>query len=225
MTQGPKSVAGRPARPLRSDAARNRELLLKAAREIFARRGLDVTLDEIARHAGVGVGTMYRRFPNKEALVEALFEDQLDRMVNLATEAIDQVDTWEGFVAMFQALTAQMAADRGLREVLLHNTYGHDRLGRVRERFVPAMDAIVRCAQEAGVLRPDMAPTDLPMIEAMLGGVEIFAQRVRPDLYQRYLALILDGLRARPGLSPLPAPALSIAEFDALTDAPPPTWP
>lgn len=207
----------RSGRPLRADAVRNRELLLRTAREVFSKRGLDATLDEIARQAGVGIGTVYRRFPSKEALIEALFEDQLDRMFALATTYLERVDTWDGFVSVMQAFTAEMAADRGLREVLLANTFGRDHLARARERFVPAMDAIVHRAQAAGVLRADIRPTDVPMIEAMLGGVEVFAQRVRPDLYQRYLTIILDGLRARPGLTPLPQPALTTTEFDKIT--------
>ncbi|WP_045742708.1 TetR/AcrR family transcriptional regulator [Actinoplanes rectilineatus] len=205
-----------PPRPLRADAARNRELLLRAAREMFAQRGLDVTLDEIARHAGVGVGTVYRRFANKEELVEALFDDQLDRMIALAEESLARADTWDGFAEMFRRFSALMAADHGLREVLLHNTYGHDRVARIRERFVPAMDAVVRRAQQAGVLRPDVEPTDLPIIETMLGGVEAFAQPVRPELYRRYLTIILDGMRARPGLTALPVAALTAEQFDEL---------
>ncbi|GAA1611853.1 TetR/AcrR family transcriptional regulator [Actinoplanes couchii] len=209
-------------RPLRADAARNRELLLQAAREVFARRGLDVTLDEIARHAGVGVGTAYRRFANKEALVEALFEDQLDRMVHFATSSLHRVDTWDGFVGMVTAFSEQMAADRGLREVVFRNYGRDDRMAQIRERFVPAMEAVVRRAQDAGVLRPDAAPTDLPIIEMMLGVVDVFAEPVRSGLYPRYLTLILDGLRARPGLTPLPVPALTHDEFDRLTLIPPP---
>lgn len=210
------------SRPLRADAARNRELLLLSARELFARRGLDVTLDEIARNAGVGVGTAYRRFANKDALIEALFEDQLDRMVRLATESLDKVGTWDGFVEAIGSFTAQMAADRGLRDVVFRNYGRGDRIAKLRERFVPTMEAVVRRAQEAGVLRADAAPTDLPIIEIMIGVVDVFAEPVRAGLYPRYLTLILDGLRARPGLTPLPVPALTNDEFDRLTLIPPP---
>ncbi|HWS37681.1 MAG TPA: helix-turn-helix domain-containing protein [Actinoplanes sp.] len=210
------------SRPLRADAARNRELLLLSARELFAKRGLDVTLDEIARNAGVGVGTAYRRFANKDALIEALFEDQLDRMVRLATESLDKVGTWDGFVEAIGSFTAQMVADRGLRDVVFRNYGRGDRIAKLRERFVPTMEAVVRRAQEAGVLRADAAPTDLPIIEIMIGVVDVFAEPVRAGLYPRYLTLILDGLRARPGLTPLPVPALTNDEFDRLTLIPPP---
>lgn len=210
------------SRPLRADAARNRELLLRSARELFARRGLDVTLDEIARNAGVGVGTAYRRFANKDELIGALFEDQLDRMVRLATASLDTVVTWDGFVEAIASFTAQMAADRGLRDVVFRNYSRGDRIAKVRERFVPTMEAVVRRAQEAGVLRADAAATDLPIIEIMMGVVEVYAEPVRADLYPRYLTLILDGLRERPGLTPLPVPALTSEEFDRLTLNPPP---
>ena len=85
-------------RKLRADAARNRQRVLAAAAEVFAERGLDVSLDEVAHAAGVGVGTLYRRFPNKEALVDALFEDKVENMVVLAHEAEALDDPWEGFV-------------------------------------------------------------------------------------------------------------------------------
>src|ERR1043166_6338645 len=88
------------SRPLRVDAARNRERILAAASEVFADRGLDVSLDDIARHAGVGVGTVYRRFPTKEALIEALFDSHLAQLEALAENAVSYADSWDGLVAL-----------------------------------------------------------------------------------------------------------------------------
>lgn len=207
---------GTPQRPLRKDAARNRERLLEASRAVFARRGLGATLDDIARHAGVGVGTMYRRFPNKEALVEALFEDHLERMVRIAADALEHEDPWEGLAGTLVRFSEEMVADRGLQQVALSGAYGRHRLARIREQFVPAIEALVVRAQEAGALRPDVHGTDLPLIQHMVGAAALYAHPVRPEIYKRYLMLILDGLRVRPGLTSLPEPALSQAELESL---------
>src|SRR3954452_17176057 len=120
------NVAGAPPsepspsqRPLRRDAERNRQRILHAAAAAFAEGGLGVTMDEIARRAGVGVGTVYRRFPDKELLIEALFEQRLDELVELAKDALALEDAWEGLVRFFETFIAVQAADRGLKEVVL----------------------------------------------------------------------------------------------------------
>lgn len=111
-------------RKLRADAARNRQRVLTAAAEVFAKRGLDVSLDEVAHAAGVGVGTVYRRFPNKEALVDALFEDKIENMVVLAREAKAFEDPWEGFVHFIEHALEWQMRNRGLRDVLLRSEFG-----------------------------------------------------------------------------------------------------
>src|ERR1041385_4532422 len=107
------------SRPLRAAAVRNRERILAAAADVFADRGLDVSLDDVARHAGVGVGTVYRRFPGKEALAEALFHDRLDGLVALAGHALARPDAWEGLVWFLEQAGALLATDRGMRQVLM----------------------------------------------------------------------------------------------------------
>src|SRR5215207_8155029 len=108
-----------PERPLRRDAERNRLRILAAAREAFAEEGLCVTLDEIARRAGVGVGTVYRRFPDKESLVDALFEHRMEEFVALAEECLRAEDPWEGLTCFLEQATEQHACDRGFKEVAL----------------------------------------------------------------------------------------------------------
>src|SRR5881398_821309 len=115
-------------RPLRRDAERNRQRILQAAREVFAERGLGVTLDEIARWAGVGVGTVYRRFADKESLIDALFEDGIGEVVALAEDALDYEDSWAGFVHWFEGFVAMQAQDRGLKEVLLSSRGSQQRI-------------------------------------------------------------------------------------------------
>src|ERR1700737_4909484 len=111
------SGAGEMGRPLRRDAQRNRELLVAAAREVFAQRGVDVALDEIARRAGVSIGTLYNRFPTRAALVEAVFVDRLEAVVALGEEALLMADPWEGFVHCLQGICELQAADRGYNDV------------------------------------------------------------------------------------------------------------
>ena len=115
-------------RPLRRDAERNRQLILRAAAEVFTSRGLQASLDDVAQHAGVGVGTVYRRFPDKEALVEALFEERIQAVVALAEKALAEPDSWAGLVSFLESACTELATDHGLREILMFATYGRDRV-------------------------------------------------------------------------------------------------
>jgi len=203
-----------PGRALRADAARNRERILVAAGEVFAERGLDATLDDIAHHAGLGVGTVYRRFPGKEELVEALFVQALDRMVALAEEAADMEDPWESLVWFLERATEMQSEDLGLRDVALHGGYGRDKVAAARDRIIPAVSRLVERAQESGRLRSDFVPTDVPIIELMVSSVADYTSSMSPDLWRRYLSIVLDGLAAeRTGTRPLsPGPSHEVIE-------------
>src|SRR3954463_12994607 len=111
------STSSPPERPLRRDAERNRQRILEVARDAFAEEGLSVTLDEIARRAGVGVGTVYRRFPDKEQLIDALFEDQIAQFVALPDGCLCDVDPWDGLVRFLEQACHVHSRDRGLKEV------------------------------------------------------------------------------------------------------------
>jgi AcrR family transcriptional regulator len=214
---GPRTVDGQ--RPLRADANRNRERILAAAAEVFAARGLEVTLDEIAAHAGLGVGTVYRRFPNREALVEALFQDRLAGVAALAAGALEEPDSWAGLTRLLQDLAGVVAADQGLFEALICRPEGSGRV-EVRERMLPVISEVFDRAVADGHLRPDIAATDFPMLLRMIATVAEYTRDVRPELWRRYLALLLDGLRAsRDASAPLPEPALDPDEIDRAKDA------
>src|SRR5919107_4085250 len=114
-------------RPLRADADRNRARILAAAAEVFADRGLDVSLDDIAAHAGVGVGTVYRRFPDKDALIDALFEEKIDRAVALADQALEIEDPWEGFTTFMRGMCRMQAGGPGFKDPLLGSDRGRER--------------------------------------------------------------------------------------------------
>ena len=211
---GPVECA-RPARPLRRDAERNRQRILKAASEVFTEQGLDVSLDEVARHAGVGVGTVYRRFRTKEELVEALFVNRIEEVAALAEEATRAADPWSGLACFMEQAATILAEDTGLRQMLMFATYGGDRVRYARQRNAPLVTKLVERAQAAGQLRSDLRPTDIPFIVFVLTDAAQFARRVNPDIWRRYLTLILDGLRpGREGVSPLPVPALRPDEFE-----------
>jgi AcrR family transcriptional regulator len=197
-------------RPLRRDAERNRQRILVAAHEAFAEDGLSVTLDEIARRAGVGVGTVYRRFPDKEQLIDALFEDQMGEFVALAEECLTDEQPWDGLVRFLEQACASHACDRGFKEVALSGSHGLERVARARQLMFPVVTRLVERAQSDGSLRADLAPTDLPLLQVMLGTLSECTRDVEPEVWRRYLTLVLDGLRAtRDGPTPLVHPALT----------------
>ena len=202
-------------RPLRRDAERNRQRILEAAAEVFTERGLDVSLDEVARHAGVGVGTVYRRFRTKEDLVEALFMDRVEEVATLAEAAAEAADPWSGLVSFMEQMTAMLAGNLGLRQMLMFATYGRDRVRYARQRNAPPVTRLVERAQAAGQLRSDLEQTDIPFIVFVLTEVAQVAREVSPEIWRRYLALVLDGLRPeREGVAPLPVPALRPEELE-----------
>jgi AcrR family transcriptional regulator len=199
--------------PLRADAERNRQRLLAAAKELFATRGLHVTLDDIARQAGVGTGTAYRRFPNKDALIEALMADRIAEIGAIAEEQLHEPDPWRALAGFFEQALALQAADRGLKDVLWSSGHGREQVVHARRAIAGPVTKLVRRALEAGVVRPDMATSDVPLINFMLNSIIDFARDVEPELYRRYLAIILDGLRPRDDVATLPVEALSIRAF------------
>jgi AcrR family transcriptional regulator len=182
-------------RPLRRDAERNRQRILAAAAQVLSERGLDATLDEVARAAGVGVGTVYRRFPDKEALVDELFRDRVDALVATAEQALAEPDPWQALVSFLESAIELMAGNAGLRQLLMFSTYGKQRVAYARSRMQPVVSKLVERAQVSGDLRPDFAAPDVKMIVFMLTSVAEYAAASRPELWRRYLALLIDGLR------------------------------
>ncbi|MFI5908945.1 TetR/AcrR family transcriptional regulator [Dactylosporangium sp. NPDC051541] len=198
------------ARSLRRDAEANRQRLLDAASELFAERGLDVTLNDIAHHAGVGVGTAYRRFPNKEAVIDAVFEQRLEAVEAAAHEALQVPDAWQGLAQYLQRTLRLQLADRGLDQILNDRTLGDVRINDVRVRIAPLVVALVDRAKEHGAVRRDFAPTDVAFIQTAMSAVMERTRDLAPTLYERYLTMMLDGVRGdRPDPTPLPAHALN----------------
>ena len=204
-------------RPLRKDAERNRQLILAAARELFAERGLDVSMDEIARCARVGVGTVYRRFPDKAVLIDALFEDRLETLVQIAEQSLERDDPWEAVAWFMERYVSVQVEDRGLRELLLSSPPGENRVERARNRIKPVADELLRRAQERGDLRPDVVGTDLALLQFMLAALVDYTGEVDALVWRRFLAIVLDGLAAsRDAPSPLPRAPLDDDAFDTV---------
>jgi AcrR family transcriptional regulator len=205
------------SRLLRADAERNRQRILEAAAEVFTERGFEATLDDVARRAGVGVGTVYRRFPSKACLADALFTDRVDALADLAEKAKEQPDAWAALVTFLEHAAETLSGDRGLQQILMYAAvHGHedDRVSYARDRMRPAVGSLVKRAQAAGQVRADLAATDIPLIEFMLAALADYTHHVRAEVWRRYLALILDALcPARSGAATLPEPALSPDEM------------
>lgn len=199
-------------RPLRADAERNRRRILDAAAGLFAERGLDVSMEEIASTAGVGVGTLYRRFPDRGALIDALFLEKIETLVGIAQAGLAVEDPWEGFAMFFRAACRNQAVDRGLREAML--SAGGDRLATGRDRIRPVAQQLIGRAQAAGVLRADVSAFDIPMLHFSIGHAASTTRAAAPDYYERLVAIALDGLRSRPdGSTPMTAAPLTPDEF------------
>jgi AcrR family transcriptional regulator len=211
---------GSSERPLRRDAERNRQRILAAAAELFTERGLDATLDDVARAAGVGIGTVYRRFPDKETLVSELFRDRIDALVTVAEQACTVPDPWQGFVAYLEFIATALAGDLGLRQLMMFGTYDRDQVCYARDRMRPVITRLVERAQAAGELRADFSAPDLKMIAYMLASIAEYAATVTPEIWRRYLTMLIDGLRpARDDVTELPVPAPSVADLAQLMTA------
>jgi AcrR family transcriptional regulator len=215
---GVAAVSGTDRPVLRRDAEANRRRIIAAAHEVFQERGLAATLNDVAAHAGVGVGTVYRRFANKEELVDALFDDMIDTVVALAQEAVADPDAWHGLTTSLEKVCEVQAFDRGLREVMLGTGRGPRRQALVRERIAPTVDLMIARAKEQGMLRADVDGVDFPMIQLMVAAVSDHTGR--PDLWRRYLRLLLDGMRARPDMTLLPGLTAGDGDLmDAVSEA------
>ena len=208
---------------LRRDAERNRRRIIEAARELCATRGLEATLNEVAHHANLGVGTVYRRFPTKEALFEAIFEDGVDQLVALAETALEAENSWDGFAWFVQQMTELTATDRGLREVAFSRACCGGRVDAGRTRLEPVVTKLVERAQRDSYLRPEIRSTDVPLLGLMAGAVSEYSDGLSADLWRRYVAILLQGMRCQPGLDRLPVDALTSDELQAAMYAWPPT--
>jgi AcrR family transcriptional regulator len=154
------------AQPLRADAQRNRDAVLAAAREVFAREGLDAPLNEIARRAGVGQGTLYRRFPTREVLIEAIADDYLAQLREIAARTGGGP---EGFTVLFEDALRLQSENQGLIDLLASHPLPEQILRRRRDTFLSIFEAPLLAAQAAGIVRGDLQTDDVRLLLRMVG--------------------------------------------------------
>jgi len=192
------SLATEPPKRLRADALRNREKVLDAARAAFAEHGSDAQMEDVARRAGVGVGTVYRHFPTKQALAEALVEERFARIVAYAHELLEEPDPWRAIVRSFEFCATTQEQDRGVADVLarLAGTGATTRPpDRHREQLLALTGRMLDRARAAGAIRSDLRAADMPPLYCGLASV---VQAGVAD-WRRYLDLLLAGLRPASG--------------------------
>lgn len=189
-------------RPLRADARRNREAILKAARHVFGREGGEAQMDAIARRAKLGVGTLYRHFPTKEALFTALARDHFERVTQLAREALEIEDPWESFETMLLGPARLIATDRALAELISTSPDSLSEAGSEQTELYEIGAAVMRRGQDAGVIRPDAQPGDIRLI--MRGACSTASCGSDMPDAERYIRIALDGFRTCAASQPLP---------------------
>jgi AcrR family transcriptional regulator len=195
------TIAEVTTKPLRADARRNREKVLEAAREAFAAHGAEAQIDDVARRACVGVGTVYRHFPTKEALLNALVEVTFESIAARSRPLLELDDPWEAFATMLRDAAASLAGDRALTEAMTLRAPSAECPGQVELAGIAA--ELMRRAQEAGRMRPDVMVEDIPMLMCGLGSATSRPHPC-PNSWRRHLGVLLDGLRAEAATDALP---------------------
>ncbi|HVX23431.1 MAG TPA: TetR/AcrR family transcriptional regulator [Acidimicrobiales bacterium] len=194
-------------RPLRRDAALNRERVLAAAGQVFDTQGLDASVADVARVAGVGMGTLYRRFPTKEALIEALVEDMLEAAIRMAREAAAEPGG-TGLEHFLRAHAAYLAEHPGCLPKLW--TVDHELVRTVRQLIAQ----LLADAKRHGQVREDLASTDVTMVTWSIRGVLEATRDVAPNAWRRHLDLLIAGMR--PGTGPLAHRPVAQATMDQI---------
>ncbi|MFG2794230.1 TetR/AcrR family transcriptional regulator [Streptomyces sp. NPDC048419] len=213
---------GPAGRPLRSDAERNRERIIAAARTVFARDGLDASMASVAREAGVGIATLLRRFPAKPDLVAAVFADRMDAYAEAAATALDNPDPWDGFTGYIETACAMQAADYGFADVLTTTFPTAKALEQRRNEAYEAMLELIHRAKATGRLREDFDPSDLVLIHMANAGVVNATGDAAPDAWRRIVALLIQSCQT-PARGPLPPSPEHEALYKAMLRAGPQT--
>jgi AcrR family transcriptional regulator len=179
----------------RRDARRNHVQLVAAARELFAIAGVDASVEEISKRAGVGIGTLYRHFATKEELIDAVLEDAFHEYAELADAALAHADAWVGFCGFLEAALELHAGNRGLKDVAASGAHGLERVAAIRRRLQPLLGRLVVRAQEGGGLRADFTAQDVSLLLWGGHGVIEHGAGSAPEIWRRYLDFVLAGVR------------------------------
>jgi AcrR family transcriptional regulator len=190
-------------RPLRADARRNRERVVVAAGVVFAEQGSDAQMDDVAKRAGVGVGTVYRHFPTKEALIEALAMDRFEKILAVGREALLNPDPWAAFEGALWAGAELTAADRSFTEIVGELSGPMPLPEPLQSAINDTYGELMRRAQASGDLRTDLVLDDIPMV---MCGIGFGARKTHGchDAWKRHISIVIDGLRASSASGELP---------------------
>ncbi len=182
---------------LRADARRNLERVLEAAAEVFAERGPDVSVDEVARRAGVGHATVFRRFPSKDALIAAVVVDRIRGVGELADAALERDDAGEGFVEFAWQVAELKARDRCVFEGLVGRCADTPEVMEANASVLEAIRRVVGRAQEAGAIRSDVDADEVLLVIASILSAALHRPGADEGAWRRHLAIVLDGLRVQ----------------------------
>ncbi|MEV6588748.1 TetR/AcrR family transcriptional regulator [Streptomyces acidicola] len=218
MNTGAQNSEDTAAPLLRSDAERNRARVMSAARTVFRRDGLGASMSSVAREAGVGIATLFRRFPKKEDLVAAVFADRMDAYANAVDVALDDPDPWHGLAGFIETVCGMQAADYGFADVLTMTFPTANALEERRNQAYEAVVQLIGRAKAAGRLREDFTPEDLVLVHMANAGVVNATGDAAPEAWKRVVALMLQSFEA-PARGPLPASPEPRALYKAMLRA------
>jgi AcrR family transcriptional regulator len=200
----------------RRDRARNREALLAAARGVLAEHGLGASLQQVARDAGVAIGTLYRHFPTRDDLLVAVFADKLATVASTGEQALADPDPWAGFTRFVETLCALAADDLGFNELTSIDRPARGGAAAVRAHIHQLWQRLLTRAQEAGTVRPDLVLNDMFVLLWSQSRIIEGTYGVAPRAWRRHLHLMLDAYRADRA-TPLPEPPLTAAQMEQAT--------
>ena len=203
---------------LRSDAERNRARIITAARAVFRRDGLNASMASVAREAGVGLATLFRRFPAKEDLVAAVFSDRMDAYADAVATALANPDPWHGLTEFIETVCAMQAADYGFADVLTMTFPTAKALDQRRDQAYEGVVQLISRAKAAGRLREDFSPEDLVLVHMVTAGVVNATGDSAPDAWKRVVALMLQSFEA-PARGSLPDSPEPRARYKAMLRA------
>ncbi len=198
-----------PPRRLRADAARNRDAIVAMARDVFAEQGLEAPLEAIAARAGVGIATLYRRFPTREKLVAAALTEKVAEYAEAAEQALAVADPWDGFAGFVRRICELQASDRGLSDLLSMTLSADERVEQLRRTANNRVITLIERAKADGALREDFTGEDLVLLLIATAAVMHVTRADAPGAWRRFVALALDGFRCQDsaGLPDPPATA------------------
>jgi AcrR family transcriptional regulator len=205
---------------LRADAQRNLVRVLDAAREVFAEQGIDAPVTEIADRAGVGVGTIFRRFPSKDDLLVAVVEQRTEQLIDAADLALASDDPGDALRRFMETAAAMQISDRCWCDASGTDLFGREGIRDQIDVLVGKMGELLTSAQTAGQVRSDLRALDIPVLLMAVAKSGLMLEDAAPGAWKRYLGIVFDGLRPE-AARPLPRRPLTRRQFEAARDGEP----